>query len=101
MLWKVFAGWQYALFTPDGSTRYLRRMAVTGVPLVIDAPVIIGESNEESFDLSFDRYIAPTVAKIVYILAMVGIGLSYVIFVIAAFNQNGLLGYSSCCFSDR
>ncbi len=44
------------------------------------------------FDLSFDRYIAPTVAKIVYILAMVGIGLSYVIFVIAAFNQNGLLG---------
>ncbi len=44
------------------------------------------------FDLSFNRYIAPTVAKIVYILAMVGIGLGYVIFVVIAFNENGLFG---------
>ncbi|MCY0904640.1 DUF4282 domain-containing protein [Arthrobacter sp. H14-L1] len=44
------------------------------------------------FDLSFNRYIAPTVAKIVYILAMVIIALGYLIFVISSFRANAFLG---------
>lgn len=44
------------------------------------------------FDLSFNRYIAPTVAKIVYILAMVIIALGYLIFVISSFRVNAFLG---------
>lgn len=44
------------------------------------------------FDLSFNRYIAPTVAKVVYILVMVVIALSYLFFVVASFRINGVLG---------
>lgn len=44
------------------------------------------------FDLSFNRYIAPTVAKIVYVLVMVVIALSYLFFVVSSFRINGVLG---------
>ncbi len=46
------------------------------------------------FDLSFNRYIAPTVAKVVYILVMVVIALSYLFFVVASFRINGALRVS-------
>ncbi|CAM3174110.1 hypothetical protein PSET11_00814 [Arthrobacter ulcerisalmonis] len=37
------------------------------------------------FDLSFTKFISPSIAKIVYILIMVGLGVTYLIFVITAF----------------
>src|SRR5690606_19845094 len=37
-------------------------------------------------DLSFSRFIAPTIAKIVYVLAMIGIAITYVVFVVTAFQ---------------
>lgn len=44
------------------------------------------------FDLSFKRYIAPTIAKIVYVLAMIGIAITYLIFVVSAFDTNAAFG---------
>jgi len=44
------------------------------------------------FDLSFNRFIAPTVAKVVYVLVMIVIALFYILFVVTSFRTNGLLG---------
>ncbi|THJ66768.1 DUF4282 domain-containing protein [Arthrobacter echini] len=44
------------------------------------------------FDISFTRFIAPSIAKIVYLLVMVVIGISYFTFVILSFQQNAFLG---------
>ena len=45
------------------------------------------------FDLSFTRFVSPAIAKIVYILIMVALGLLYLGFVIAAFaSRNVVLG---------
>ena len=43
------------------------------------------------FDFSFNSFATPVVIKVLYILGLVGIGLGYVGFVIAAFTQS--LGY--------
>ncbi|MDJ0354225.1 DUF4282 domain-containing protein [Pseudarthrobacter sp. PH31-O2] len=39
------------------------------------------------FDLSFTRFISPSIAKIVYILIMIALGVMYLVFVIAAFSS--------------
>lgn len=44
------------------------------------------------FDLSFKKFVTPTVAKIVYILAMIFIAVSYIGFTVAAFNVDSALG---------
>jgi hypothetical protein len=45
------------------------------------------------FDLSFTRFVSPSIAKIVYILIMVALGLGYIIMVIASFaSRNVMLG---------
>lgn len=44
------------------------------------------------FDLSFKKFIAPTIAKIVYVLAMIGIAITYLVFVVSAFNANAAFG---------
>lgn len=44
------------------------------------------------FNLSFDKFIAPTVAKIVYVLAMIGIVIGYLGFVAAGFNESAAQG---------
>lgn len=44
------------------------------------------------FNLSFDKFVAPTVAKIIYVLAMIGIAVTYVSMVAAGFNDNAGLG---------
>lgn len=44
------------------------------------------------FDLSFTRFIAPSIAKIVYILIMVLIAVGYLIVVVAAFQSSLVLG---------
>lgn len=44
------------------------------------------------FDLSFTRFISPSIAKIVYVLIMVVIGLAYLVAVIASFRANVVLG---------
>ncbi|MET3812021.1 DUF4282 domain-containing protein [Arthrobacter sp. UYEF3] len=45
------------------------------------------------FDLSFTRFVSPSIAKIVYVLIMVALGIMYLVFVIAAFSsRNFLLG---------
>ncbi len=41
---------------------------------------------KELFDLSFTRFVAPSVARIVYIVLVVVVALSYLIAVIAAFR---------------
>ncbi|HSO92664.1 MAG TPA: DUF4282 domain-containing protein [Arthrobacter sp.] len=45
------------------------------------------------FDLSFTRFVSPSIAKIVYILIMVALGVAYLAMVIAAFaSRNPVLG---------
>ncbi|SFB05462.1 protein of unknown function [Amycolatopsis marina] len=44
------------------------------------------------FDLTFKKFVTPTVAKIVYILAMIFIAVSYIGFTVAAFNVDSALG---------
>jgi nitroreductase len=45
------------------------------------------------FDLSFTRFVSPSIARIVYILIMVALGLGYILVVIAAFaSRNVMLG---------
>jgi hypothetical protein len=44
------------------------------------------------FDLSFTKFISPSIAKIVYVLIMVVIGLTYLIAVIASFRVNAVIG---------
>lgn len=44
------------------------------------------------FDLTFKKFVAPTIAKIVYVLAMIVIAISYLTFVISAFNANTVFG---------
>lgn len=45
------------------------------------------------FDLSFTRFVSPSIARIVYILIMVALGLGYIITVIASFaSRNVMLG---------
>jgi hypothetical protein len=45
------------------------------------------------FDLSFTRFVSPSIARIVYILIMVALGLGYVLVVIASFaSRNVMLG---------
>ncbi len=44
------------------------------------------------FDISFTRFIAPSIARIVYLLVMVVIMISYFAFVILSFQQNAFLG---------
>lgn len=47
---------------------------------------------KELFDLSFTRFVAPSVARIVYIVQIVVVALSYLIGVIAAFSEGIGLG---------
>ncbi|SNR76591.1 protein of unknown function [Haloechinothrix alba] len=44
------------------------------------------------FDFSFSRFVAPTIAKIVYILAMIAIALGYIGAVIGAFAADVVFG---------
>ncbi|WP_320536863.1 DUF4282 domain-containing protein [Pseudarthrobacter sp. IC2-21] len=45
------------------------------------------------FDLSFTRFVSPSIARIVYILIMVALGLGYIVMVIASFaSRNVMLG---------
>lgn len=54
---------------------------------------ILGEILKNLFDLSFTRFISPSIAKIVYILIMVALGVAYLVMVIAAFSsRNAVLG---------
>lgn len=46
------------------------------------------------FDLSFTKFVSPAIAKVVYILIMIGLGLMYIIFVVAAFaSRQPVLGF--------
>ncbi|MEV8041827.1 DUF4282 domain-containing protein [Arthrobacter sp. NPDC080082] len=45
------------------------------------------------FDFSFTRFVAPSIARIVYILIMIALGVMYLFFVISAFaSRNPVLG---------
>lgn len=44
------------------------------------------------FDFSFTTFIAPSIAKIVYLLVMVVIAISYLLFVVVSFQQSSLFG---------
>jgi Domain of unknown function (DUF4282) len=45
------------------------------------------------FDVSFDSFVTPTIIKIVYILAMIGVGLSTLIIAIDGFRYLGVYGF--------
>jgi hypothetical protein len=44
------------------------------------------------FDFSFTNFVAPSIAKIVYLLVMVVIAISYLLFVITAFQASSIFG---------
>lgn len=44
------------------------------------------------FDFSFEHFVTPMLVKVVYILATVGLGLMWLIWMIAAFSQSAGLG---------
>lgn len=44
------------------------------------------------FDFSFTTFIAPSIAKIVYLLVMVVIAISYLLFVVVSFQQSSFFG---------
>lgn len=45
------------------------------------------------FDLSFTRFVSPSIARIAYILIMVALGIGYIVSVIASFaTRNAILG---------
>ncbi|MEO3934796.1 DUF4282 domain-containing protein [Micrococcaceae bacterium Sec7.4] len=53
----------------------------------------LGEFLKNLFDLSFTRFVSPSIAKIVYILIMIALGVMYLVLVIAAFSsRNAVLG---------
>ena len=71
-----------------GQQRYAGYPAGTGgYPPQNESPSFFGAL----FDFSFNSFATPVVIKVLYILGLVGIGLGYVGFVIAAFTQS--LGY--------
>jgi hypothetical protein len=45
------------------------------------------------FDFSFNSFIAPSIAKIVYLLVLVVIVISYLLFVVISFEQSSVLGF--------
>ncbi|MHC6594806.1 DUF4282 domain-containing protein [Arthrobacter sp. C152] len=46
------------------------------------------------FDLSFTRFVSPSIARIVYILIMIGLAVTYLFFVIAAFaSRQPVMGF--------
>lgn len=45
------------------------------------------------FDLSFTKFIAPSIAKIVYLLVMVVVAISYLLFVVVSFQQSSAFGF--------
>jgi Domain of unknown function (DUF4282) len=44
------------------------------------------------FDFSFSKFVTPKIVKLVYVLATIGLGLSYLLFVVGAFSQNAGAG---------
>ena len=44
------------------------------------------------FDLSFSSLVTPRIIKIIYVITLIGIGLTALLFIIAAFNQNSGFG---------
>jgi uncharacterized membrane protein len=45
------------------------------------------------FDLSFTRFVSPSIAKVVYVLVMIGLGIMYLTFVVSAFaSGNSVAG---------
>ncbi|MET3919566.1 DUF4282 domain-containing protein [Arthrobacter sp. UYEF20] len=57
------------------------------------AGTTLGAILKNLFDLSFTRFVSPSIAKIVYILIMIALGVMYLGFVIAAFaSRNAVLG---------
>ncbi len=44
------------------------------------------------FDFSFSKFVTPKIVKLVYVLATIGLGLTYLLFVVGAFSQNAGAG---------
>jgi len=44
------------------------------------------------FDFSFEHFVTPMLVKVVYIVAIVGLGLGWVIWLLASFSQSAGLG---------
>ena len=48
------------------------------------------------FDLSFTSLVATRIIKLLYVLSMIGIGLSALIFILAAFHESSAAGIQFC-----
>ena len=79
--WQQAAGQRYP-GNPPGHPA-----GMPGMPPQQETPSFFGAL----FDFGFNTFATPVVIKVLYILGLVGIGLGYVGFVIAAFTQS--LGY--------
>lgn len=44
------------------------------------------------FDLSFDKFVAPLVAKIIYVLVLIAVAIGYLAFVVTSFQANAGIG---------
>jgi Domain of unknown function (DUF4282) len=44
------------------------------------------------FDFSFSKFVTPKIVKLVYVLATIGLGLTYLLFVVGAFSRNAGAG---------
>lgn len=44
------------------------------------------------FDFGFHSFVTPSIIKVVYILGLIGIGLTYLFFLIASFSENAGIG---------
>ncbi len=53
---------------------------------------LAGGNLKALFDLSFTRFVTPSIAKIVYVLIMAVIALTYLVAVVASFRANAALG---------
>ncbi len=44
------------------------------------------------FDFSFEHFVTPMIVKVVYVLAIISLGLGFLVFLVAAFAQDGASG---------
>jgi len=44
------------------------------------------------FDFSFEHFVTPMIVKVVYVLAMIALGLGFLVFLVAAFTQDTASG---------
>lgn len=76
---------------PPSGADQSRHPKDAGAPSTVWRPQAKG-FFESLFDFSFNHFITPSIIKVLYVLGLIVIGLSYLSFIIAAFGVNGAFG---------